>query len=58
MEEMYKKSLQMIKKLQRIPTEEEWNSIAKENCLLSCISLQYIENKNFNSICKKIRKVS
>lgn len=56
--EMYRKSLQMIKDLQRIPTPEEWNSIAKEKCLLSVTSLQYIAKKGFNRICKKIRKAS
>ena len=45
----------MIKDLQRVPTPEEWNSIAKEKCLLSFTSLQYIENKR---ICKKVRKAS
>lgn len=58
MKEMYQKSLQMIKSLQRIPSESEWNSIAKEKCLMSYITLQYIENKGFYSLCKKIRKVS
>ena len=58
MKEMYQKSLQMIKELQRIPTEEEWNSIAKEKCLMSYITLEYIENKRFNKLCKKVRKAS
>lgn len=48
----------MIKDLQREPTPEEWNSIAKEKCLLSFTSLQYIENKRFSRICKKVRKAS
>lgn len=55
---MYQKSLQMIKDLQRIPTESEWNSIAKEKCLMSYITLQYIQNKKFSKLCKKIRKAS
>ena len=58
MKEMYQKSLQMIKELQRIPTEEEWNSIAKEKCLMSYLTLEYIENKRFNKLCKKVRKAS
>lgn len=58
MKEMYKKSLQMIKDLQRIPSEREWNSIAKEKCLMSYITLQYIENKRFRKLCKKVRKAS
>lgn len=58
MKEMYQKSLQMIKDLQRIPSEREWNSIAKEMCLLSYTTLQYIENKKFRRLCKKVRKAS
>ena len=56
MKEMYQKSLQMIKELQRIPSEKEWNSIAKENCLMSYTTLQYLENKKFYRLCKKVRK--
>lgn len=58
MKEMYQKSLQMIKDLQRIPNEREWNSIAKEKCLMSYTTLQYIENKGFRRLCKKVRKAS
>ena len=58
MKEMYQNSLQMIKDLQRIPSEREWNSIAKEKCLLSYISLEYIENKRFKRICKRVRRAS
>lgn len=58
MKEMYQKSLQMIKDLQRIPSEREWNSIAKEKCLLNYITLQYIENKAFKRLCKKVRRAS
>ena len=55
MDEMYKRSLQKIKELEKIPTNKEWNIIAKENCLLSYMSLQYIEQKSFYDICKTIR---
>jgi len=58
MKEMYKKSLQMIKDLQRIPSTREWNSIAKEMCLMSYTSLEYVENKRFKRICKKVRRAS
>ena len=58
MREMYQKSLQMIKELQRIPSEMEWNSIAKEKCLMNYITLEYIENKGFHRLCKKVRKAS
>lgn len=56
MREMYKSSLQMIKKIERIPTELEWNSIAKENCLMSCTTLEYIEKISFKKICKRVRR--
>lgn len=58
MNEMYQKSLQMIKDLQRIPSTREWNSIAKEKGLMSYTSLQYIENKGFRRICKRVRRAS
>ena len=58
MKEMYKESLQMIKDLQRIPSTDEWNSIAKEKCLMSYITLEYLENKKFKRICKKVRQAS
>lgn len=58
MKEMYQNSLQMIRDLQRIPSESEWNSIAKEKCLMNCITLQYIENKKFSKLCKMVRKAS
>ena len=57
MKEMYQRSLQMIKDLQRILTESEWNSIAKEKCLMSSTTLEYLENKRFHRLCKKIRKI-
>ena len=55
MDEMYKRSLQKIKELEKIPTNKEWNIIAKEKCLLSYMSLQYIEQKSFYDICKTFR---
>lgn len=55
MDEMYRKSLQMIKKLPKIPSNKEWNSIAKEKCLLSYMSLQFLEQKRFYDICKSVR---
>lgn len=58
MKDMYKESLQMIKDLQRIPSTKEWNSIAKEKCLMSYTTLEYLENKGFHRLCKKIRKAS
>ncbi len=55
MEELYKKSVQMIKRLKNIPSHSEWNKIAKEKRLLSYISLQYISNQAFHDLCKNIR---
>lgn len=56
MKEMYEESLQMIRDLQRIPSESEWNSIAKEKCLMSNTTLQYLQHKGFRRLCKKVRK--
>ena len=58
MKEMYQKSIQMIKDLQRIPSAKEWTSIAKEKCLMSYTSLQYMENKTFRRLCKRVRRAS
>mgnify|MGYP003310667967 CR=1 FL=1 len=58
MKEMYQKSIQMIKDLQRIPSEREWNSIAKEKCLMSYTTLEYWGNKGFHRLCKKVRRAS
>jgi len=55
---MYRESLQMIKELQRIPTSREWNSIAKEKGLMSFTTLEYLEDKKFKSLCKKVRRAS
>ena len=54
---MYEKSLQMIKKLDKMPSQSEWNRIAKEKCLMSYISLQYYENKSFIDIWKRVKGV-
>lgn len=58
MEDMYRKTLQMIKELPKIPSQKEWNKIAEENCLLSCTTLQYVEGKGFHKLCKEIRETS
>lgn len=58
MRDMYQKSLQMIKELQRIPSTYEWNSVAKELCLMNSITLEYLENKKFKRLCKKVRRAS
>ncbi len=58
MEEMYQKSLEMIKKLPEIPSGEEWNEIAQKNGLMNYLTLQYIENERFHALCEKIRRAS
>lgn len=50
MEEMYKKSLQMINELE-IKSEKQYNKLLKENLILSSVSLKYIaQTGNFNKI--------
>ena len=56
MEKLYNKSIQMIKRLNKIPSHKEWNEIAKEKKLLSYLSLQYISNEGFYTLCKNIRR--
>ena len=56
MQEMYNKSLQKIKELEELPTKAQWNKIAKENCLLSYVSMQFCENKPFPEIWKSLRE--
>ena len=56
MDEMYKRSIQMIKKLKKIPSHKEWNSIAKEKCLMSHTTLQFVEKQGFHNLCASIRR--
>lgn len=56
MREFYEKSLQKIKSLLKIPTEKEWNVIAKYEGYLSSESLKYISNMPFQELCQKVKE--
>ena len=49
MKSAYKKSLQMIKE-RNINNIKDYTILAKEENLLSAISLEYISRKDFNSL--------
>lgn len=56
MEEMYKKSLQMIKILD-IKSEKEYNRLLTNYFILSSESLKYISlTKNFNEIIERVKR--
>lgn len=44
----------ITQQLERFPTIQEWNQYAKENYLLSSISIQYISKLNWNYLRTKI----
>ena len=50
MREFYEKSLQKIKSLLKIPTEKEWNTIAKYEGYLSSESLKYIRKRMIDGV--------
>lgn len=54
MEEIYIKSLQMIKYLGIRITKKQYNQLAKRFDLLSATSMQYISQRSFNYLIKKI----
>lgn len=56
--EFYEESLQKIKELSKIPSEKEWNVIAKLENYLTSESLKYLSNKNFYELCVETRKKS
>ena len=60
--EMYKnyiKSILHLKKITQVfgdfPTTREWNKYAKENMLLSNVTIEYISGLNWNKLRKKIK---
>jgi hypothetical protein len=55
MQEMYKKSIRMMKRLKEQPTKAEWNKIAKEKCLLSYTSLRCYRKQPFHQIWKEVK---
>lgn len=55
MKHEYLKAIQKIKELEKNVSEKEWNKIAKQDNLLSAVSLEYISQKDFNILQKEIR---
>ena len=56
MKNYFEKSLQKIKELLEIPSEKEWNTIAKLEGYLSTESLKYISSMSFKDLCIKARE--
>ncbi|MBP3256080.1 MAG: hypothetical protein J6M60_06325 [Clostridia bacterium] len=56
MEKMYKRSLQMMKELEEMPTKVEWNKIAKEKCLMSYVSISCRKRKSFPTVWKELKE--
>ena len=50
MEEIYLKSMDMLKSLGKKPTYKEWNKIAKEQNLLSSTSIKVISGKKASEL--------
>lgn len=57
MEYFYYKALLKIKELSGIPSETEWNVIAKFENYLTAESIKYISKKNFKELCAEIRNM-
>ena len=55
MEKEYLEAIQRMKKLDKIVTIKEWNAIAKQENLLSSVSLEYISQQDFNILQKEVR---
>lgn len=56
MKEIYKRSLNELKKLAKRPTRKEWNRIAVEKNLLSCDTLALLSGKSYTTLSKEVRK--
>lgn len=54
MQEYYEKSIQMIKYLNILLTEKQYNELAVKHNLLSIESLQYISKKNFEQLNREL----
>ena len=54
MQEYYEKSIQMIKYLNILLTEKQYNELAVKHNLLSAESLQYISKKNFEQLNREL----
>lgn len=55
MKSAYEKSLQMIKE-KNIKDVKEYTKLAKEENLLSVISMEYISRKEFDNLLKEVRE--
>ena len=53
-EQSYKQLKIVTQQLERFPFTQEWNKFAKENCLLSSMSMQYISKLNWNYLRAKV----
>lgn len=53
-EQSYKALKTITQQLKRFPSTQEWNKFAKENCLLSSMSMQYISKLNWNYLRTKV----
>lgn len=53
-EQSYKQLKIVTQQLERFPPTQEWNKFAKENCLLSSMSMQYISKLNWNYLRAKV----
>ncbi len=53
-EQSYKQLKIVTQQLERFPYTQEWNKFAKENCLLSSMSMQYISKLNWNYLRAKV----
>lgn len=61
MNEIYKKSMEMLYLYLRItkliPSQNQWNKFALGEGLLFSQTLQYLEGKKFNMMCRKLIKL-
>ena len=53
-EQSYRTMKTTTQQLERFPSTQEWNKFAKENCLLSSMSMQYISKLNWNYLRAKV----
>lgn len=53
-EQSYRAMKTTTQQLERFPSTQEWNKFAKENCLLSSMSMQYISKLNWNYLRTKV----
>lgn len=52
----YKRTVQAIQDLDKVPSALEWNKIAMQYNFLSTRTLRVISNMSFIDFCKSIRK--